>query len=66
MKTYRHIDVVIPNAGVSELGSFTAVRSQVVNGEPTKPSLKTLEVNLFGVLYSKIATHLDDPIILIT
>jgi len=52
MKTYGHIDIVVPNAGLTESGSFTSVRLQARNGIPTKPSLKTFQVNLIGVLYS--------------
>ncbi|KAF8518750.1 NAD(P)-binding protein [Gautieria morchelliformis] len=52
MSTYSRIDIVVPNAGVTELGRLTAVRATAVNGVPTKPNLKTLEVNLTGVVYS--------------
>ncbi|KAF8520391.1 NAD(P)-binding protein [Hysterangium stoloniferum] len=52
IKTYGHIDIVVPNAGISERGAFTAAATTAVNGAPSKPNLKTLEVNLIGVLYS--------------
>ena len=51
MRTYSRIDIVVPNAGVTELGAMTAVRASAVNGVPTKPNLKTIEVNLIAVLY---------------
>jgi len=47
------VDIVVPNAGVSELGSFDAVA--IKDGKPIKPDTRTLEVNLNGVLYT---THL--------
>jgi NAD(P)-dependent dehydrogenase (short-subunit alcohol dehydrogenase family) len=43
------IDIVFANAGVTELGSFV----QKDEGEPTKPNLRTLEINLIGNLYSE-------------
>jgi len=53
MTRFGSVDVVIPNAGVSELGAFHVVTFD--KGKPVKPNLKTLEVNLIGVLYT---THL--------
>ncbi|KAF5321689.1 hypothetical protein D9619_001530 [Psilocybe cf. subviscida] len=50
MKTYGTVDVVVPNAGVSEVGSFQTLTFK--DGKPVKPKLATLEVNLYGVLYS--------------
>lgn len=58
ISTFNRIDIVVPNAGVSEIGTLSAARAQAVNGIPTKPNLKTLEVNLIAVLYSKFATTL--------
>lgn len=52
MKKYNRIDIVIPNAGVTERGSFTSARMTATNGVPMKPDTTTLEVNLIGVLYS--------------
>ncbi|KAF8588705.1 NAD(P)-binding protein [Ramaria rubella] len=52
IRTYNRIDIVVPNAGVSELGRFAAPRVTAVDGIPTKPDLKTLEIDLIGVLYS--------------
>lgn len=43
------IDIVIANAGISEKGNFLSKEE----GEPTKPNLTTLDVNLSGTLYSK-------------
>jgi NAD(P)-dependent dehydrogenase (short-subunit alcohol dehydrogenase family) len=50
MKKYGSVDVVIPNAGISEVGSFQSL--QFKDGKPVKPSLATLEVNLIGVMYT--------------
>ncbi|KAG6920143.1 hypothetical protein DXG01_004909 [Tephrocybe rancida] len=47
------VDVVVPNAGVTELGSFHQVAFE--SGKPVKPDTRTIDVNLFGVIYS---THL--------
>lgn len=43
------IDYVFANAGVSEIGNFL----EKDTGEPTKPSLKTIDINLMGTLYSE-------------
>lgn len=51
-KTYGHIDVVIANAGVGEIGKFD-VFDDVKRKEPTKPCLVTGNVNTIGVLYSE-------------
>lgn len=42
------IDIVFANAGVSEFGKFLDIEA-----EPTKPNLKTLDINLMGTLFSK-------------
>ncbi|KAF5380519.1 hypothetical protein D9615_004749 [Tricholomella constricta] len=47
------VDIVIPNAGVTELGNFDNVVFK--NGKPVKPDTRTIDVNLNGVIY---ATHL--------
>ncbi|KAH7130022.1 putative short chain dehydrogenase/reductase [Dendryphion nanum] len=48
------IDYVFPNAGVSEIGNF--LEKDV--GEPMKPTLKTIDINLVGALYTiKLAVH---------
>jgi NAD(P)-dependent dehydrogenase (short-subunit alcohol dehydrogenase family) len=54
------LDVVVANAGVSEQGATTLVKLQSESGAgsgergeegPRKPSVKTVEVNLLGVVY---------------
>ena len=50
IKKYGSVDIVVPNAGVNEIGFFSA--PQLKDGKPVKPSMKTMEINLFGVLYS--------------
>jgi hypothetical protein len=40
----------IPNAGVSEVGRLTDIRTDE-KGRPKKPVTKTLEINLVAVLY---------------
>jgi len=42
------IDIVFANAGVSEIGNFLGMDE----GEPKKPNLRTLDINLLGTLYS--------------
>ena len=42
----------VPNAGVSELGTFG--RPQLTGGKLIKPTFKTLEINLIGVMYSQL------------
>ena len=49
MRTYNQLDIVIPNAGVAEIGRFGETSTSEV---PVKPDITTLEVNLIGVLYS--------------
>jgi NAD(P)-dependent dehydrogenase (short-subunit alcohol dehydrogenase family) len=43
------IDYVFANAGVSEIGNFLDKDA----GEPVKPALKTIDINLVGTLYSE-------------
>lgn len=43
----------IPNAGVNEIGNFEELNFDK-NGKPLPPSTKTLDINLTGVLYSRI------------
>jgi short-subunit dehydrogenase len=50
MSEYKSVDIVVPNAGVNERGSFTSPK--IVDGRPIKPSLMTLEINLIGVMYT--------------
>ncbi|KAL3426635.1 hypothetical protein PVAG01_00144 [Phlyctema vagabunda] len=48
------IDIVVANAGISERGNFLSRDS----GEPEKPNLTTLDVDLTGTLYTiKLAIH---------
>ncbi|KAF9484424.1 NAD(P)-binding protein [Pholiota conissans] len=57
VKKFGSVDIVIPNAGVSELGTFRTVAFNK-DGKPVKPSMATLEINLYGVLYTAhLATH---------
>lgn len=42
------IDIVFANAGVSEFGKFLEIEA-----EPTKPNLKTMDINLLGTLFSE-------------
>jgi len=50
---FGSVDIVVANAGVAELGSFN--KPQIANGNLRKPSLKTIEVNFMGVMYT---THI--------
>ena len=43
------IDFVFANAGVSEVGNFLEKDA----ADPVKPTLKTIDINLVGTLYSK-------------
>ena len=47
------IDVVFANAGITEKGSLLPTPEEEKGGAPMKPELSTLEVNLFGVVFSK-------------
>jgi len=59
MKKYGSVDIVVPNAGISESSSFETVKFE--NGRPVKPSLQTLDVNLTAVLYTAhLALHYLD------
>jgi len=49
--TYGSVDIVVPNAGVSEIGRFTDV--PLVDGKPSQPPItKTIEINLVAVTYT--------------
>ncbi|PMD46580.1 putative short chain dehydrogenase/reductase [Hyaloscypha variabilis F] len=56
-KVYKEvgsIDVVCANAGIVEAGKFLGVEE----GEPKRPNLKTLDIDLNGTLYSiKLGVH---------
>jgi len=59
IKKYGSVDIVVPNAGISEATSFETVKFE--NGKPVKPSLRTLEVNLTAVIYTAhLAFHYLD------
>ncbi|KAI5921979.1 15-hydroxyprostaglandin dehydrogenase [Camillea tinctor] len=50
------VDIVMANAGISEQGVSSL--APVDETEPSQPRLKTLDVNLTGVIYTiKLATH---------
>ncbi|GAA5976124.1 hypothetical protein JCM10908_005391 [Rhodotorula pacifica] len=62
VETYGHIDVVVANAGIGEPPSDRFMDlAPGPDGEPTKPTLRTLGPNLNGVAYTaKLAFfHLD-------
>lgn len=52
ISTFGVIDVVVANAGVAEVGQFDVV-GDAWNAEPRKPTLKTVDINMKGLLYSK-------------
>ncbi|KAK0611270.1 hypothetical protein B0T14DRAFT_324519 [Immersiella caudata] len=61
------LDIVMANAGIAEGGMITVV--DLEEEEPSPPRLRTLEINLIGVIYSvKLAAHymnkkpLDDTV----
>jgi hypothetical protein len=57
-KVYKEvgsIDVVCANAGIVEAGKFLGVEE----GEPKRPNLKTLDIDLNGTLYCKSSIFLD-------
>ncbi|KZT43599.1 NAD(P)-binding protein [Sistotremastrum suecicum HHB10207 ss-3] len=58
---FGKVNVVVPNAGIGEVGQFGVVT--VVNGKPTKPDLRTTEINLIAVMQTVHLTlhYLDKP-----
>ncbi|KAF3765623.1 putative short chain dehydrogenase/reductase [Cryphonectria parasitica EP155] len=53
---FGRVDVVCANAGISERGS--SALASIEDDEPKEPDLKSLSVNLSGVIYSvKLAIH---------
>jgi NAD(P)-dependent dehydrogenase (short-subunit alcohol dehydrogenase family) len=48
---YGRVDIVIANAGITEIGKFSFPEADA-KGVPVKPDLKTIDVNLIGVLYT--------------
>ncbi|KAF9527312.1 hypothetical protein CPB83DRAFT_856337 [Crepidotus variabilis] len=57
-KEFGAVDVVVPNAGVSEMGGFHIPKLNEA-GKPARPTnMKTLDVNLTGALYTiQLALH---------
>lgn len=56
VKTYGQIDVVVPNAGVTEAPGWFEDKEQ--GGEPSKPNMGTFNVNLLGAMYTvKLGFH---------
>ncbi|GFF45381.1 3-oxoacyl-[acyl-carrier-protein] reductase FabG [Aspergillus udagawae] len=50
-----HIDTVFANAGITQKGDLLA---NIHEAKPSKPELRTLDVNLVGVIYTaKLAAH---------
>ncbi|PKX96034.1 putative short chain dehydrogenase/reductase, partial [Aspergillus novofumigatus IBT 16806] len=50
-----HIDIVFANAGITQKGNLLA---NIHDAKPSKPELRTLDVNLVGVIYTvKLAAH---------
>lgn len=58
LKTFGAIDIVIANAGISRSSGDSLWNLDDPNGEPTKPDLNIVEVNLRGSFYTwKLAVH---------
>lgn len=57
IKTYGALDIVFANAGIGEHGGeWLSNKKVLANGDPVKPDLSTLTVNLIGVyVYSALA-----------
>lgn len=52
------LDIVLANAGVNEIGSLLKDDIDSATGKLLPPPLKTLDVNLVGILYTtKCAIH---------
>ncbi|KAF9050041.1 hypothetical protein BJ165DRAFT_1525332 [Panaeolus papilionaceus] len=49
-RKFGSVDIVVPNAGISEVTGFT--QPSIKDGRPLKPSLKTIDINLNGLLYT--------------
>jgi len=57
-KTFGFVDVVIANAGISRSSGDSLWNLDDPKGEPTKPDLNIVEVNLRGSFYTwKLAVH---------
>lgn len=50
----NRVDVVMANAGINEGGPVTVV--DLDEEKPSRPELKTLDINLSGTIYSKYKT----------
>lgn len=58
LKKFGAIDIVIANAGISRSSGDSLWTLDDPNGEPTKPDLNIMEVNLRGSFYTwKLAVH---------
>jgi NAD(P)-dependent dehydrogenase (short-subunit alcohol dehydrogenase family) len=58
VKTWGFVDVVIANAGISRSSGDSLWNLDDPNGEPTKPDLNIVEVNLRGSFFTwKLAVH---------
>jgi NAD(P)-dependent dehydrogenase (short-subunit alcohol dehydrogenase family) len=51
-RTEGRIDIVLANAGVSERSSLI----EDIEDCPTKPDLRTLDINLVGLIYSELVS----------
>ena len=49
--TYGVVDVVVANAGIPEVGPLDNV-GDALFAQPQKPTLKTVDVNTTGLIYS--------------
>lgn len=55
---FGSIDVVLANAGVNEAGNLFEDVTDKATGKLLPPKLKTLDINLLGVIYTtKCAVH---------
>ncbi|BGP23408.1 short-chain dehydrogenase/reductase SDR family protein [Rhodotorula toruloides] len=50
--TFGHVDIVVANAGIAEPPTARFLDFRTENGEPTKPALPTVDVNLIGLMYT--------------
>lgn len=58
MSKFGAVDIVIANAGISRSSGDSLWNLEDPNGEPTKPDLNIVEVNLKGSFYTwKLAVH---------
>jgi NAD(P)-dependent dehydrogenase (short-subunit alcohol dehydrogenase family) len=52
LSTFKAIDVVVANAGVTESFGLGELQFDSDTGKPKRPNLLTTEVNIVGVMYS--------------